>query len=251
MSRPGSLLGPSGVPLPRRRALRTLRPPARWLFRRLGPVRVHDAHQVPAEGPVIVAANHIGVIDGPYLAAFTPRPVHALTKIEMFQGKAGAFFRWTGQVPLDRFHTDPAAVKISLALLQAGACVGIFPEGTRGAGDLARFHRGAAYLAMVSGAPVVPVTFVGTRAPGAGSSALPKRGGVVDIVFGAPWRVDAQPWPRTREQVGAKTALLQEHMVAGLAAALSQIGRELPGPLPGSPGTSEHDGAEHAHGRGA
>ena len=101
-------------------------------------------------------------------------------------------------------------------MLRDGGAVGIFPEGTRGAGDLERFNHGAAYLALVSGAPVVPVIMFGTREPGASSSALPRRGGVVDLVYGEPWRVPAVPWPRTRAQRVEASASLREHMLATL-----------------------------------
>lgn len=222
----------SAVPLPPTTMLHRLRPLARFLIRRRFRVRLHRPDQVPATGPVILAANHIGVVDGPVLAIFSPRPVHALTKQEMFEGRLGGFLRHSGQIRLDRFAADPAAVKTFLAVLRDGRVGGIFPEGTRGPGDFGRFHAGAAYLGLVSGAPIVPVTMLGSREPGAGSSALPPRGGTVDIVYGEPYRFEATPWPRTREQVRDASLLLREHMVAQLQAALDLTGRSLPGPLP-------------------
>ena len=131
---------------PRRLMLSALRPVARLVIRRRVGVRVHGREQVPARGPVIFAANHIGVADGPILAIFAPRPVHALTKIEMFDSKLSWVLRGSGQIPLDRFNSDPAAVKTCLRVLRDGGAVGIFPEGRRGGGDLDRFHRGAALL---------------------------------------------------------------------------------------------------------
>jgi 1-acyl-sn-glycerol-3-phosphate acyltransferase len=217
---------------PARFMLHTLRPLARFVIRRRFGVRVHGADLVPSTGPVIFAANHIGVTDGPLLAIFAPRPVHALTKIEMFRGRLGGFLRASGQVPLDRFHSDPLAVKTCLRVLRDGRAVGIFPEGRRGGGDLDRFHRGAAYFALVSGAPVVPVVFLGTRAPGGHSNSLPPKGEVVDIVFGTPYSLAPMPWPRTREQVEQASVLLREHLRAHLDHALTTTGRELPGPLP-------------------
>ena len=184
------------------------------------------------KGPVILAPNHTGLIDGPLLAVIAPRPVHALTKQEMFSRRLGPVLGAAGQIKLDRFHTDPAAVKACLRVLRDGGVVGIFPEGTRGDGSLQRFHRGAAYLALVTGSPVVPVTMLGTRAPGDASSALPERGADIDVVFGAPWRVPRVDWPRTREQVGASSTLLREHMLGELDNALMRTGRPLPGPLP-------------------
>jgi 1-acyl-sn-glycerol-3-phosphate acyltransferase len=212
--------------------LHPLRPLARWLLRRRYDIRVHiDAH-LPASGPVIYASNHVGVIDGPLLGIYAPRPVHVLTKMEMFRGPLGWFLWRSGQVPLDRFNPDPRAVKICIRALREGRAVGIYPEGSRGAGDLDRFHRGAAYLALVSGAPVVPVTMFGSREPGGTSGSLPKRGAVIEMVFGEPYQVDATPWPRTREQVEKASLLLREHMLVQLDRARASTGRELPGPLP-------------------
>lgn len=224
----------SDVPHPFRGALHSpLRPLSRFLIRRRHEVRVHGGEHVPGSGPVILAANHIGIADGPLLAIFTPRrPVHALTKIEMFHGGSGAFMRFAGQIPLDRFHPDPRAVKTCLRVLRDGHPVGIFPEGRRDAGDLAKFHRGAGYLALVSGAPVVPVIMLGTRAPGGHRSSLPPKGGRVDMVFGEPFRCDPEPWPRRREQVEQVSLLLREHMLVHLDHALALTGQQLPGPLP-------------------
>ncbi len=71
---------------PATRLLRLLRPPAARLVRTRWSVDVHHADRVPETGGVILASNHIGIIDGPLLAVLSPRPVHALTKQEMFAG---------------------------------------------------------------------------------------------------------------------------------------------------------------------
>lgn len=226
---------------PRRYLLEPLRPVARWILRRRYDVVVHGAERVPASGPVVFAANHTGVIDGPLLAIFAPRPVHALTKIEMFSGRLGTFLLHAGQVPLDRFQTDVAAVRSCLRVLREGRAIGIFPEGRRGSGELERFHRGAAYFALAAGATVVPVSFFGTREPGAPSGSLPPRGARLDVVVGQPVGVPAQAWPRTREQVEVTSRFLWEHMRAELDAARRLTGRDLPGPLP--PGDLERDPA--------
>ena len=209
-----------------------LRPLARFLIRRRWVVRVSDPGNVPASGPIIYASNHVGVFDGPLLAIFAPRPAHALTKREMFKGVFGRFLWHSGQIPLDRYNPDPRAVKTCLHALRSGRAIGIFPEGSRGAGDLERFHRGAAYLALVSGAPVVPVTVLGSREPGGTSNSLPRRGATIDLVFGEVWRTDPEPWPRTREQVEKASLFLREHMLVQLDRARASTGRELPGPLP-------------------
>jgi 1-acyl-sn-glycerol-3-phosphate acyltransferase len=208
------------------------RPASRWLIRRRYAVREHGTGHVPPQGPVIVAANHTGVIDGPLLAIFGPRPVHALTKEEMFRSRVGHLLRVTGQVELDRFATDLRAIRTCLHVLENGGAVGIFPEGNRGAGDLTRFQNGAAYLALVSGAPIVPLMMFGTRPKGGGKDALPARGAVIDLVYGAPYRVEKRPWPRTRTLVAATSEALHARMQEELAAGLALTGQTLPGPIP-------------------
>jgi 1-acyl-sn-glycerol-3-phosphate acyltransferase len=208
------------------------RPASRWLIRRWCDVREHGPGNVPSRGPVIVAANHTGVIDGPLLAIFGPRPVHALTKEEMFRGRFGPLLRVTGQIELDRFVTDRRAIRTCLHVLECGGAVGIFPEGNRGAGDLTRFRNGAAYLALVTGAPIVPLVMFGTRPAGGGKNALPDRHGVVDLVYGAPFRVERTPWPRTRMLVAATGQALHARMREELAAGLALTGQSMPGPIP-------------------
>ena len=208
------------------------RPAARSLIRSRFRVELHGVERVPAHGPVIFAANHVGVIDGPLLAIFAPRPVHALTKREMFATRLGPFLVKAGQIPVNRFDTDPSAVKASVRVLRDGGAVGIFPEGARGAGELDLFHRGAAYLAMTTGAPVVPTMMIGTRLPGGHSSSMPPRGSRVELVFGEPVTLPRTSWPRTREAVGAASRHLREQMLRDLDAALELTGRNLPGPLP-------------------
>jgi 1-acyl-sn-glycerol-3-phosphate acyltransferase len=235
----GAELPASADQHPPTRLIRRLRAPSTVLVRRRWPLGVHHAARVPRSGGVVLAANHVGAIDGPLLAVLAPRPVHVLTKQEMFAGGLGWFLRAAGQIPLDRFHPDPRAIRTCLRVLRDGGAVGIFPEGTRGDGELHRFHHGAAYLALVTGAPVVPVTMIGTRPPGGGTNALPERGGTLDVVFGQPWRTTQQPWPRTREHVAATSVLLRGHMLSELASALADTRRSLPGPLPA--GQSEDD----------
>jgi len=220
-----------------------LRHPATWMldnfrwFGDWGVSRRYDVHvsggeHVPATGPVIFCSNHIGIADGPLLTMYSPRPVHSLTKVEMFQGFMGGFLRWAGQIPVDRSIADLSAVRAGLRVLEEGHAFGIYPEGARGAGDLQRFTHGAAYFALVTGVPVIPVIMMGSRLPGHRQSQLPPRGSRIDITFGTPFQVAAQPWPRTREQVRDTSKLLQEHMLVTLDGARATTGRDLPGPLP-------------------
>jgi 1-acyl-sn-glycerol-3-phosphate acyltransferase len=212
-----------------------LRPVARAAFRSRFEVRTHGEEHVARRGAQIIASNHIGLVDGPLLAAFAPRPVHALTKKEMFEGHTGLALRAVGQIPLSRFEVDPRAIKDCLRVLRDGGVVAIYPEGTRGSGELVRFHTGVAYLALVTGAPVVPLAVFGTREPGAGSESLPPKGSRFDLVYGSPVYLEQQPWPRTQDEVRRAAEDLRNRLRAHLVEARRTTGRELPGPVPGLP----------------
>jgi 1-acyl-sn-glycerol-3-phosphate acyltransferase len=84
----------------------------------------------------------------------------------------------------------------------------------------------------VTGATIVPVVQFGTREPGAKSSSLPAKGVVVDMVFGEPFTIEQQPWPRRKHEVAAHSLELREHLIAHLEHAKQLTGRALPGPLP-------------------
>ncbi|EWM17310.1 LOW QUALITY PROTEIN: 1-acyl-sn-glycerol-3-phosphate acyltransferase, partial [Kutzneria sp. 744] len=134
---------------------------ARWLgtfifvpFYRL---RVHGRENVPATGPVLMIANHSTMVDGPVLFATSPRRPVFLIKSEMFKGPLGFLLPRIGQISIKRGEPDRAPLMTAVRILRAGGQVGIFPEGTRGAGDVDEAHNGAAWLARTSGAVVLPV----------------------------------------------------------------------------------------------
>ena len=135
---------------------------------------MHDPDLVPAHGPVILAPNHTGFLDPPLLMGTSPRPIHCLAKREIFRGPLGWFLRSIGQIPLDRSGTDRTALTSALAVLSAGRVLVVYPEGTRGSGNFADMRRGLAWLAVRSGAPVVPVVAFGVGSRGTTLSALPR-----------------------------------------------------------------------------
>lgn len=214
------------------RLLRVLRVPVRAWLRRRYDVHVHDSEWVPRHGPVLLVCNHVGWLDGPLLGAVAPRPAHALSKDELFRGCTGAFLRAVGQIPLARRTVDPLAVRTTLAVLRAGGVVAIFPEGERGVGDVRHAKRGLAYLAMATGAAVVPVAVLGTRTGQESVAGRPPRGRRLDVVFGEPVLVAAQDWPRRRADVVATTRVLQERLAAHVQAAVVRTGQALPGRAP-------------------
>lgn len=146
---------------------------------------VLGADRVPRTGPVLLAANHLGVVDGPLVHGVVPRGTHILVKQEMFRGPIGALLRAAGQIPVDRTNGRPALAS-ALAVLRRGDAVGIFPEGNRGKGDGSGARAGVAWLAVASGAPVVPVAVLGTRRTGESVRRVPGPRRRLLVEFGEP-----------------------------------------------------------------
>ncbi len=125
--------------------------------------RVLGAWKVPATGPAILAVNHSHAVDGPMVMGVAPRP-HPLPDQEgnLAVGPLDPFLLAIGQVKVDSATTDRTAITDALGVLSSGGVLGIFPEGTRGEGDLASLRAGLAYFAVRSGAPIVPVAVLGS-----------------------------------------------------------------------------------------
>ncbi|MCM6777192.1 1-acyl-sn-glycerol-3-phosphate acyltransferase [Nocardia sp. CDC159] len=141
------------------------------LLRLLGRPKVEGLRHVPADGPVIIAANHLAAIDSLYLALVLPRRITFIAKQEYFtaSGWRGRCHRWvmtaTGQVRVDRSGGSAAADALAAAerILESGGIWGIHPEGTRSPdGRIYRGRTGVIRVAMRTGAPVVPVALSGT-----------------------------------------------------------------------------------------
>lgn len=126
--------------------------------------RVIDARHVPAEGPVILAANHASFIDPPLVGAGIHRMVNFLARENLFDlPVVGAVLRSWKVVPVDREGGGGAGLKAILDRLLAGGVILLFPEGTRSAdGNLRRAKSGIGLTVIKSNAPVVPVRVFGT-----------------------------------------------------------------------------------------
>ncbi|HEX6922096.1 MAG TPA: lysophospholipid acyltransferase family protein [Actinomycetes bacterium] len=141
------------------------------LFRVVWRPVIEGREHIPATGPVIVASNHLSFIDSIVIPLAVPRRVVFLAKAEYFEGRGLAslprrtFFRTFGAVPVARDQQRDAQASLELArgVLAGGDAFGIYPEGTRSRdGRLYRGRTGVGWLALASGAPVVPVALIGT-----------------------------------------------------------------------------------------
>lgn len=201
----------------------------RGVFRTFYRTTIVDDHLVPATGPVIMASNHSGLIDGPLVMGLAPRPAHFMVKREMFHGVAGVILRGMGQIPVDRTVADRTAIGTTLAVLARGDAVGVFPEGSRGRGDVASVHAGVTFLALASGAPVVPVACLGTRPEGAGPGRLVTPFSRLAVVFGEPFSLEAPAGVPRREANRVLTEQLRQRLAAHVHASSERTGIPLHG----------------------
>jgi len=170
------------------------------VFRVLWRPRISGLENIPPSGPVILASNHLSFIDSVVIPLAVPRRVRFLAKAEYFEGTGllgratAQFFRSIDAVPVrrDSRRDSMASLQAALEVLDAGQAFGIYPEGTRSRdGRLYRGRTGVGWLALTSGAPVVPVAVTGTdRVQPVGSRSLRVR--PVRIEFGPV--VDPAPW---------------------------------------------------------
>jgi len=240
--------------------VRAVLQPCFHLYFRLS--RIGREH-VPAEGPVILAANHRSFLDPFMIATLARRPLYYVAKRELFEKRwQGWLLNALGAFPVDRGNGDGEMLATARAILARGDAVLIFPEGTRvRPGALGRPKRGVGRLALETGAPVVPVAVIGTEAIRRGWRIRPHK---VRLRVGRPLTfprvqtaspelaaaVTDRVWPCVMlqwEWLGGLPPLRRAAVIAtgcegaGLAATLTRAGIEVDLVGPGGCELSRHD----------
>jgi 1-acyl-sn-glycerol-3-phosphate acyltransferase len=135
----------------------------RW-FQPLYRMEVTGTERVPETGPVILVANHESMLDPWILAMVTKRPVRYMAKAELFKLPViRSAMNGCGTFPVERGTGDRAAVGRAAELLAEGEVLGMFPQGTSLPYPNRPWLRGAARLALATGAPIVPVCIVNSE----------------------------------------------------------------------------------------
>lgn len=170
-----------------------------WLMKHvfLGPLlkvlyrpKARGLENVPGDGPVIFASNHVSFMDSLFIPLVLKRRVVYLGKSDYFDSaKTRWFFKLVNVIPVKRDGgtAGEAALRAGVRELEKGVVVGIYPEGTRSPdGRLYRGKTGVARMALLAGCPVVPVGVFGTRELQPPEKKMPKLSGRVQVVFGKP-----------------------------------------------------------------
>jgi len=151
---------------------------------------VTGTEHIPTSGPAIISANHLSFFDTPLLMLTSPRRVLFLGKAEyMDSWKTRYTFPAFGMVPIrrDSARASMAALTTAAQLLHDGELVGIYPEGTRSRdGLLHKGHTGVAHLAMLTGAPIIPVGLIGTDEVQPIGRSIPRARGSLTVRYGEP-----------------------------------------------------------------
>ncbi len=195
----------------------------RWaglpLMKLLYDANVMGTDNVPRSGPAIISPNHLSFFDTPLIMLTAPRRVLFLGKAEyMDSWKTRHLFPAVGMVPIRRqkARASMSALDTAAQLLDEGDLVGIYPEGTRTRdGYLHRGHTGVAHLALLTGAPIIPVGIIGTNLVQPIGRPMPRPRGLLTVSFG-------EPIDPSRYRAGGKRRQRQQ-MTADVMASIASM----------------------------
>lgn len=197
--------------------LRIVRRLAQIVLRLYFRLSLRGGEHVPQSGPVLVAGNHSGFLDGPLVMIMLSRPSSFLVKSELYDTGFRPVLRFARQIPIIRGTPDRTNLRNGLSVLRGDGVLGVFPEGTRGTGELVSIQHGIGYLALHAGCPIVPVVCTGTAQALPKGKALPRFRAPIEIVFGKPFTLDVSGDPRARATVAMAAEQIRQRLLEHLA----------------------------------
>jgi 1-acyl-sn-glycerol-3-phosphate acyltransferase len=179
--------------------LELLRPGVRAAARGLFRIRFEGVEHVPRTGAVVITPNHVSFMDPILITIPIRRALHYMALEPFFRVRGlGALMRWARAFPIQETERDSPAIRRALGILRQGEPLVIFPEGGRSPdGRLRAFRPGAFRIALVSGAPVVPVTIAGAFEAWPAGRRMP-RPGRITITYHPPLDGAALPLDAAR-----------------------------------------------------
>ena len=214
-------------------------------MRTIAPSVAYGSDRMPAEGGLVIAANHFGTIDPPLIGIHSKRTVYYMAKIELLDTPlVGELLRHSGAFAVRRGEGDRDAIRLARWLLQHGHVVGVFMEGTRQElGYPGPSHPGAAMLAIQEGVPVIPcgLDSFQWRVKSNRRSCC--------VVWGKP--IDLSHLPRKGAGYKEGTAILEREVLRLWRMAAQAVVDEFPDTLPdGTPKTphfTPRTASDHVH----
>lgn len=140
-----------------------LKPICKFLVQILYRPKVVGKENIPNDGPIIFAGNHIHAFDPAIVVTSTKRMVHYMAKEQLFKGLHGKLLEKLGTIKVYRSKSNPLAVIEAEKILKNNGAIGIFPEGTRNRTEkeLLKFRHGAVAIASKSNSRIIPFAIKG------------------------------------------------------------------------------------------
>ncbi len=137
----------------------------RGLLRGLSHWEITGTENLPAAGPLLVVFNHVAHLDGPVVIASLPWEVEGIALVDLYRVPVvGPLLRLYGTIPIHRDQYDRDILRRALAVLESGGVLALAPEARRSPTlSLEQGRTGAAYLALRSNAPILPIGITGTE----------------------------------------------------------------------------------------
>ena len=148
------------------------------LYRLLFRLETSGRENIPERGPLLVVANHPGLLDPPLVGVVLDREAFFMAQEGLFSsGPARLLLKYLGAFPVGRVQLNKGALNKAVAILRDGRALVVFPEGSRSQrGRMRKASSGAAMLALKTGAPILPVGIIGTEKVKGFKSFLTRRG---------------------------------------------------------------------------
>ncbi len=190
-------------------------------------MKVDGRENVPADGIFILAPTHRSIIDTPIASGVTRRRMRFMGADKWWSNKwFGRLLSLLGGFPVTRGSADREALKRCISLLEGGEPLVLFPEGERKSGPIVQpLFEGAAYIAMKTGAPIVPVGIGGSERvmPKGAKFIYPRK---LHVVVGAPIRVPVAETPKLqRDATRQVTVQLHDELQRLFDVAQARVGK--------------------------